>query len=345
MQRKEIIVIGASSGGIDALKELVSALPRDLKASIFIVLHVAPYSLGILPEILERAGRLPAANARDWETIEQGRIYVAPPDHHLLVEASGYVRVTRGPRENRFRPAIDPLFRSAAHAFGTRVIGVVLTGWLDDGTAGMWAVKQRGGTAIVQNPEEAFAPAMPLSVIRHVEVDYITPLKEIAPLLVRLTSETTTADEEGAYPVSEEMETEVKIAREDNALDSGIVSWGEPSLYACPECHGVLLQLKEGNGVRFRCHTGHAYSVDTLLAEFSEKTEDSLWSAIRALEENVLLLRHLATHFDGGGEHNGYAEELLKKAQDAQDRASLVRQAVMTHVKLSKEKIEQAQGD
>jgi two-component system chemotaxis response regulator CheB len=219
-----------------------------------------------------------------------------------------------------------------------------MTGWLDDGTAGMWAVKQRGGTCIVQNPEEAFAPAMPLNVIKHVEVDHIVPLKEIAPLLVRLTSEETTANEEGAYPVPEEMETEVRIAREDNALDSGIERWGEPSLYACPECHGVLLQLKEGNGMRFRCHTGHAYSVDTLLAEFSEKTEDSLWSAIRALEENVLLLRHLATHFNGG-EHNGYAEELLKKAQEAQDRASLVRKAVMSHEKLSEEKIERAQGD
>lgn len=339
MQRKDIIVIGTSSGGIEALKELVAQLPADLRASVFIVLHVAPYSLGILPEILERAGRLPASNARDWETIREGHIYIAPPDHHLLVEASGYMRATRGPRENRFRPAIDPLFRSAAHAFGPRVIGVILTGWLDDGTAGMWAVKQRGGICIVQNPEEAFAPSMPMSAIRHVEVDHIVSLKEIAPLLVRLTGETTT-DEEEVYPVSEEMETEVKIAREDNALESGMIEWGEPSLYACPECHGVLLQLKEGKGVRFRCHTGHAYSVDSLLSEFSDRTEDSLWSAIRAIEEKVLLLRQLATHF-GEHEQNGHAEELLEKAQEAQRRAELVRQAVMSHEKLSREKIEE----
>lgn len=336
MQKRDIIVIGTSSGGIDALKELVSQLPRDLNAAVFVVLHVAPYSLGILPEILERAGPLPASNAADRERIEPGRIYVAPPDRHLILESSGLVRVTRGPRENRFRPAIDPLFRSAAHAFGPRVVGVVLTGWLDDGTAGLWAVKERGGTAIVQHPDDAVAPAMPLNAIKHVEVDHIVPVSEIAPLLVRLTE--TPVAEEGARPVSEEMETEVKIAREDNALDSGIMKWGEPSVYACPECHGVLLQNKQGNNVRFRCHTGHAYSVDSLLAEFGEKTEETLWSAIRAIEEGVLLMRDLAKHF--GERHNGAdAEALLTRAEEAQRRADLVRQAVMNHDNLSREKV------
>lgn len=336
MHRKDIIVVGASSGGIDALKEVAAKLPEDLKATVFVTLHVAPYSLGILPEILERAGPLPASNARDLERIEPGRIYVAPPDRHLLVEPSGLVRVTRGPRENRFRPAVDALFRSAAHAFGPRVVGVILTGWLDDGTAGLWAVKERGGTAIVQHPDDCFAPAMPLNAIKHVEVDHIVPLKDIAPLLVRLTE--TPAAEEGARPVSEEMETEVKIAREDNALESGIMKWGEPSVYACPECHGVLLQLKEGGNTRFRCHTGHAYSVDSLLAEFGEKTEETLWSAIRAIEEGVLLMRDLAKHFDE--HHNGEdAEALLKKADESQQRADLVRRAVMNHENLSREKV------
>lgn len=336
MHRRDIIVIGTSSGGIDALKELVAQLPRDLKAAVFVVLHVAPYSLGILPEILERAGPLPASNAKEWEQVEPGRIYVAPPDRHLLLEPSGHVRVTRGPRENRFRPAVDPLFRSAALAFGTRVVGVILTGWLDDGTAGLWAVKERGGTAVVQHPEDAFAPAMPLNAIKHVEVDHIVPLREIAPLLVRLTE--TQAEEEGARPVSEEMDIEIKVAREDNALESGIMKWGEPSVYACPECHGVLLQLKEGGGMRFRCHTGHAYSVDSLLAEFSEKTEASLWGAIRALEECVLFMRDLATHV--GERHDGAdAEELLTRAEEAQQRANLVRRAVMNHDNPSREKV------
>jgi two-component system chemotaxis response regulator CheB len=335
MQRKDIIVIGTSTGGIDALRELAAALPRDLKAAVFVTLHVAPYSLGILPEILERAGPLPASNATDWEQFEQGRIYVAPPDRHLLLEPSGHVRVTRGPRENRFRPAIDPLFRSAAHAFGPRVVGVILTGWLDDGTAGLWAIKERGGAAVVQHPEDAFAPAMPQNAIKHVEVDHVIPLKEIAPLLVRLTE--APAAEEGARPVSEEMETEVKIAREDNALESGIMKWGEPSVYACPECHGVLLQLKEGGNMRFRCHTGHAYSVDSLLAEYTEKTEESLWSAIRAIEEGIILMRDLAKHL--GERHDGTdAEALLRKAEESQRRADMVRQAVMSHENLSREK-------
>lgn len=336
MQRKDIVVIGTSAGGIDALKELAGALPHDLRASVFVTLHVAPYSLGILPEILERAGPLPASNATDWERFEQGRIYVAPPDRHMLLEPSGHVRVTRGPRENRFRPAIDPLFRSAARAFGPRVAGVILTGWLDDGTAGLWAVKERGGTAVVQHPDDAFAPAMPLNAVKHVEVDHMVPLKEIPALLVRLTE--TPAAEEGVSAVSEAMEIEVKIAREDSALDSGIMGWGAPSVYACPECHGVLLHLKEGSNIRFRCHTGHAYSADSLLAEFGDKTEDSLWSAIRAIEEGVLLMRDLAKHF--GEKHDGTdAEALLKKADESQRRAELVRRAVMSHENLSREKV------
>ncbi|HKR00103.1 MAG TPA: chemotaxis protein CheB [Pyrinomonadaceae bacterium] len=280
---------------------------------------------------------MPASNAKDWERIEQGHIYVAPPDHHLLLESSGYMRVTRGPRENRFRPAVDPLFRSAAHAYGPRVAGVILTGWLDDGTAGLWAVKERGGTTIVQHPDDAYAPAMPLNAIKHVEVDHILSLKQIAPLLVRLAN--APAGEEGARPVSEEMETEVKIAREDNALESGIMNWGEPSVYACPECHGVLLQLKEGKNMRFRCHTGHAYSVDSLLAEFAEKTEESMWNAIRAIEEGVLLMHDLAKHF--GEHHDGTdAEAFLKKARESQQRAELVRQVVLSHEHLSKERLE-----
>jgi two-component system chemotaxis response regulator CheB len=339
MSGKEIVVIGTSTGGIDALKVLVSELPEDFKGSIFVVLHLAADSLGILPEILERAGPLPSSNAIDWEEIKPGHIYVAPPDYHLILERSGYMRITRGPKENRFRPAIDPLFRTAAHAFGPRVIGVVMTGWLDDGTAGLRAVKQRGGTAIVQDPEEAAAPAMPQNALNHVEVDYCVRLNEIAPLLVRLTSETT--DAEGEYPVPDEMETEVKIAGEDNALESGIMKWGEPSVYACPECHGVLLQLKEGNNMRFRCHTGHAYSVDTLLAEFTDRTEESLWNTIRSIEEGIILMRHLASHFSEHKQDES-AEVLLKKAQQAQQRAELVRQALMRHEKLSEEKLEQA---
>jgi two-component system chemotaxis response regulator CheB len=339
MPTKDIIVVGTSTGGMDALKVLVSELPRDLKASIFIVLHTASYSLGILPEILERAGPLPASNATDWEQFKAGHIYVAPPDHHLLLERAGYTRITRGPKENRFRPAVDPLFRSAARAFGPRVVGVIMTGWLDDGTAGLWAVKERGGTAIVQRPDDALAPSMPLSAIRHVQVDYSVPLKEIAPLLVRLTG--APAEEEGAYPMSDQMETEVRIAGEENGEEIGILKFGKPSIYACPECHGVLLQLEEGNNIRFRCHTGHAYSVDSLLSEFTERSEETLWSTIRSLEESVLLLRDQADHVKAHGDEAS-AEALLKKAQESRERAEMVRLVARQHEKLSTEKLEQA---
>ena len=336
LPKKDIIVIGASAGGIEALRVLVGGLPKELEASLFVVLHTAPQSPAILDQILSRAGALPATNAGDKEKIQPGRIYVAPPDHHLLIEP-GRVRVTKGPKENRFRPAVDPLFRSAAQTYGPRVVGVILTGGLDDGTAGLWAVKQLGGTAIVQDPEEAVAPSMPASAMRHVKVDYSLPLEEISPLLVRLAS--TPAEEEGAHQMQEEMEIEIRIAKEDQAIGAGVKTIGEPSSYACPECHGVLLQLKEEDRIRFRCHTGHAYSADSLLAEITERIDESLWTSIRSIEEGVMLLRYLAHQTR---EHKGgSAEQFQRKAEEAQRRADLVRQAVMNHEKLSEAKLEQ----
>jgi len=330
MPQKDIIAIGASAGGIEALKTVVADLPADLPASIFIVVHIGIYGLGILPEILAHCGPLPASNANDWQKFQPGRIYVAPPDHHLLLDRGGFMRITRGPKENFCRPAVDPLFRSAATEFGARVTGVVLTGGLDDGTAGLWAIKERGGTAIVQDPSEALAPSMPASALRHVAVDHRVRLEELAPLLAHIAG--SPAEQKGD-PVPERLEIEVKIASEDHALDRGIIELGDPSLYACPECHGVLLQLKEGTNIRFRCHTGHAYSLESLLAEFTDKTEDALWSAIRAIEETVILLWRTADELERH-QHHQAATTLVKKAEEAQARANLVRQAVMGHEKL-----------
>ncbi|MDT5294850.1 MAG: two-component system, chemotaxis family, protein-glutamate methylesterase/glutaminase [Acidobacteriota bacterium] len=325
MSAKDIIVVGASVGGIEALRTIAGGLPKDFPASVFVVMHTSPEAPGILADILDRAGTLPAANAVDGERILPGRIYVAPPDRHLIIEPNR-VRLTRGPKENRFRPAVDPLFRSAAQVYGPRAIGVILTGYLDDGTAGLWALKQLGGTAVVQDPHDALAPSMPASALRQVRVDHRLPVVEISPLLVRLTA--AALGEEGEYEVPKEMEIEVRIAKEDTALDAGVLKLGEPSNYACPECHGVLLQLQEEKRIRFRCHTGHAYSVDSLLAEITEGVEDSLWNAIRSIEESVLLLHHLAGHL--GEDENGHtAEEVLTRAQEAQRRADLVRLAVM----------------
>ena len=185
MAARDIIVVGASAGGVNALATLAEGLPPDLPASVLVALHLAPGVTSILPEILARAGRLPAVHPKDGEAYEKGKIYVAPPDHHLLVR-EGHLRLTRGARENLHRPAIDPLFRSAALAHGPRVIGVVLTGSLDDGTAGLSAVKRCGGTAVVQDPSDASHPSMPAAALKNVAVDHSVPLSEMAALLARL---------------------------------------------------------------------------------------------------------------------------------------------------------------
>ena len=330
---KDIIVVGTSAGGLEALLALLGALPPDLQASIFVVLHTSPESPGLLAHILDRGGKLPAVTAQDRERFQKSRVYVPPPDRHLLLEP-GIVRVTRGPKENRFRPAIDPLFRSAAQTYGPRVIGVILTGYLDDGTAGLWTVKRLGGTAIVQDPADALVPFMPLNAVTHVKVDYCLPLQEIAPLLVRLTTEA--AEDKGAYPVPKEVEIEVNIAKEQKAIDAGVLKLGEPSNYACPECHGVLLQMKEGTLFRFRCHTGHAYSLESLLTDITEKMDDALWNSIRAFEEGELFMRHMAEHL-GQGNSNQSAESVLERAEETRRRVGLMRQAASDGVKVQRD--------
>jgi two-component system, chemotaxis family, protein-glutamate methylesterase/glutaminase len=322
---KDIIVVGASAGGIEALRVLAGGLPADLPASLFVVLHTSPESPAMLADILDRSGSLPALSPKDGDRIRPGTIYVAPPDRHLLIEPN-LMRVTRGPKENRFRPAVDPLFRSAAQTYGPRVVGVILTGYLDDGTAGLWTVKQLGGTAVVQDPADALVPSMPLNAVTHVKVDYCLPLNEIAPLLVRLTTEVAKA--KGAYAVPKEVEIEVNIAKELKALDAGVLQLGEPSNYACPECHGVLLQMKEGTRFRFRCHTGHGFSMESLLADITEKMDDALWNSIRAFEEGELFMRHMAQHL-GHVENNQSAESFLKRADEAKRQANLMRQATV----------------
>ena len=324
MAPKNLVVIGASSGGIEALRALVAALPADFPAPICVVLHTSPQSPGVLGEILTRAGRLPATSAVNGQRLMAGHIYVAPPDFHLVVEP-GKLRVTKGPKENRFRPAIDPLFRSAAQVYGPGTIGVILTGSLDDGAAGLWAVKQLGGVAIVQDPLDAMFPGMPQNAIDHVRVDHVVPLVEITPLLVALTA--TAAAEPEPFIVPEPLMIEVKIAMEHNPIDAGLERIGEPSMFTCPDCHGVLLQLKEGGRFRFRCHTGHAYSVASLLAAIGEGIENSLWIAIRALEEGQLLMNRLAEHVKG---HDGAdLQRLIERAEEAKRQSDVLRQLVM----------------
>lgn len=291
MARRNIVVIGTSVGGVEALQKLVRSLPQDLAASVFIVLHLAPESPSLLPEILERAGQLPAVHPRDGDRIREGQIYVAPPNHHMLLE-QGRVRIVHGPKENRHRPAIDPLFRSAALAYGPRVIGVVLTGSLDDGTAGIISVKRRGGLAIIQDPSDAFCPDMPKSALRHLrEADYVLSIEQLGHKLAKLIKEPVRAEKSGG---EESLQDEIGAAEMDPAIVHDNEHPGKPSAFACPECNGVLWEKQEGDLLHFRCRVGHAYTANSLAAEQSLAVENALWAALRALEENASLNDRLA---------------------------------------------------
>jgi two-component system chemotaxis response regulator CheB len=339
MNKRNIIVIGASAGGFEVLKTLVAALPADMDASIFIVWHMSPDVRGILPHVLNRQQTLFAAHAINHEIIKPGKIYIAPPDHHMLIDGNE-IRVTKGPKENRFRPAIDPLFRSAAQAYGSRVIGIILSGALDDGTAGLWTIKKYRGLAIVQTPDEADVPSMPENAIRQVAVDYIVPVAEMPALLLKLIN--TTASGRGlADPDIEEQKRdkiEVNIALEDKSFQDQILNFGSPSAYTCPECHGVLMSLQEGGHLRFRCHTGHAFSADSLLAAVTESIEENLWSAVRNIQESVILLNHMGDHFAEINQPK-MAAAYFKKAMEAKARAGLVRDTVWQHEQLSLDSI------
>lgn len=291
MPGHDVIVMGASTGGVEALMQIVRDLPADLPAAVLVVLHVPPQGASRLPQILSRAGALPATHPTNHEPIRPGHIYVAPPDFHLLVEKDR-VRVVRGPRENRARPAIDPLFRSAATTCGPRVVGVILTGALDDGTAGLWAIKERGGIAVVQDPEDALVPSMPSNALEYVDVNYCPPLSEIPALLVRLAREP--AEKEEAYPVPKDMELESKLAASDTRTMENEERSGVLSAFTCPECKGPLWELYEGKLIRFRCRQGHAFTADTMLNGQAEAVEDALWTALNILQENQQMLYKLA---------------------------------------------------
>jgi two-component system chemotaxis response regulator CheB len=328
MGAQRIVVVGASSGGIEALRQLVGGLPPDFPAPICVVLHTSPQSPGLLGKILADAGALPTATAATGMKLEPGHVYVAPPDYHLIVEP-GELCLGRGPKENRFRPAIDPLFRSAAQVYGPGAIGVVLTGNLDDGSAGLKTIKQLGGIAIVQDPRDAQFPAMPANALRHVAADYIVPIAEM-PFALR--EATSTGAGENRIEVPDAVNVEVAVAREDTMIDRLVERIGEPSVFACPDCHGVLLELKERGILRFRCHTGHAYSAESLLVALNEGIENALWSAVRAVEEGRFLLERMAQHLPEAdqGQRSRIGEQLALVT----DQFELLREMVGRRVSL-----------
>lgn len=316
----DIIVVGASAGGVETLVKLVSKLPAGLPAAVFVVLHIPPQSPSMLPTILSRSGKLPALHPTDGTKFEHGHIYIAPPDHHMLLE-QGQIRMIRGPKENRHRPAVDVLFRSAASIYGPRVIGIVLTGALDDGTAGLLAIKRRGGIAVVQDPSDALYSGMPRSAVEHVEVDCVLPLATIAPKVVNLvTMEVDTTMEQ---PIPEDMRNELSLAKMDLSRQKNDTRVGTPSQYSCPECGGVLWEIQDESLLRFRCRVGHAFSVDSMMAEQSDAIEEAMWAALKTLEEQASISRKMAEQSRRDG-HVLMARRFEERQKQAEKRIDLL---------------------
>lgn len=287
---RDIIVIGGSAGALEPLRTIVAALPSDLPAALLVVLHIPQDYPSILPELLSANGSLRAIHPVEKQKLKKGVIYVAPPDRHLLLE-DGLVVVSRGPRENRHRPAIDPLFRTAARSYGARVAGILLSGELDDGSAGLMAIRMRGGLAIVQNPHEVLSPEMPQHAIEYAGADYVLSATEIARLTIQLAR----APEIAAtpeIPMRRETDDEAREANLENETPQK--QPGQPSTFVCPECHGTLWELEQGGLLRFRCRVGHSYTADALRTAFTGSVEEALWVAMRAMEEKAALLRRLA---------------------------------------------------
>jgi two-component system chemotaxis response regulator CheB len=322
--KRDIVVIGSSAGGVEALTRIFREIPSDFAGSFFIAHHLWPEAVSVLPMILTNAGPLAAVHPADGEKIHPRVIYVAPPDVHMKVEP-GRVRVTKGPRENRHRPAVDPLFRSASLAYGPRVAGVILTGSLDDGTAGLMAVKRRGGVAIVQDPEEAQFQGMPESALRNVKVDYVLRIAEIPSLLTRLARGEEAVDGI-AQPAPGALQEE-KISELDMTQMERDDHPGTPSTYACPECSGTLWELLDGDLLRFRCRIGHAYTADVLAIEQHEGLERALWIALRALEENVSLHRRIAAQARDRGDYKT-GENHEEEAEQKSECARVIRDAL-----------------
>ncbi len=321
---RDVVVIGASAGGVQTLSELVSGLPAELPATLLVTQHTSADSPAVLPSMLARAGPLPASLAEDGEPMERGRIYVAPPDHHLLA-GDDRLRVSRGPRENGHRPAVDPLFRSAARSYRQRVVGVVLSGTLDDGTAGLIAIKSRGGVAIVQDPTDALHRGMPENAIAGDHPDYIVPVAELADLLCRLV-------EERLRPAP------FAPAQAANATGNGEASriapnageltrsGAEPAPVTCPECGGPLFERHKGGLTSYQCLVGHRYSAASLETGQARQLEASLWSAVRGLYERAELLRRLA--HERRDDTSGLASRFDARARMCEEQAEAVVTAI-----------------
>lgn len=313
----KVVVIGTSAGGLEALKKLIGQLRKKFPLPILVVQHIAADATGnVLLEGLNRFGSLICQHAKDGDKLKPGHLYLAPSDHHLMIGENLKILVTKGAQENRSRPAIDPLFRSAAVAFGNGVIGILLTGYLDDGTAGMKVIKRCGGLCIVQDPDDADYPDMPRNALAQVNVDYCLPLAEIGSLLYELIPQ----KRGKRIPVPEDILIEAKIAERVLSDLSSVNALGDQVPFNCPGCGGVLWKVDEDPNLRFRCHTGHAYTAAALLAEQTQKIEETMWTALRMFEERKNLLTNMA-----GGTKGVSSKSALERANLSQVHIDRIR--------------------
>jgi len=328
MPGHDIIVIGFSAGGVEALTRVIPDLPSQLAAAILIVHHFPAHSISALPRILRRLGRIHAAHAVDGDRIRPEHIYISQPERHLLVNGDR-IQLSRGPKENGHRPAIDPLFRTAARSYGPRVIGVLLSGTLDDGTDGLRIIKECGGLAVVQSPEDALFGDMPSNALQLVPVDHVEPAAALGALLTKLVSEPAALPEEGAPSMTPQLvDPPDPTARGTSALEDHTLR-GPPTALTCPDCGGALWELQEGDVVRYRCHVGHSFSDEAMLSAHSARLESSLWAAIRTLKEKAELARRLSARMGARGLRKT-AKRFEQAAAAAEHDSELIRQLLLS---------------
>ena len=331
---KDIIVIGGSAGSSAPLKRLLADVPADLPASIFISTHIPAHSPSFLAEVLSGGAALPVRQAVDGQPIERGQVYVAAPDRHLLL-VDGVIKLGAGPRENMVRPSIDPMFRSAALSYGSRVIGLILSGMLNDGAAGLHAVKSMGGTAVVQHPLDAEADQMPLAALETVDVDHVAPADQLGALLASLARSSASPH----APAPEELRLEVEIAAGARLGSDNLLRLAQPSALSCPDCHGVLSEMHESRPLRYRCQIGHAYTADTLAAHIDE-VDEAVRVAMRVMEERVTLVERMALDARATG-RTAVAELYEARAEEYRRYAMTLRDAAVTSLRLGRAPREQ----
>ncbi|MVT70903.1 chemotaxis protein CheB [Bradyrhizobium pachyrhizi] len=323
MSNRDIIVIGGSAGATAPLKQILGRLPTDLPAAVFVVLHIPSHGIGILSTVASAAGKLPVRQAESGMVIEIGHVYLAAPDHHLLIQ-DGHLMLGRGPRENLVRPAIDALFRSAALHYGPRVIGVVLSGLLSDGAAGLNAIKRCGGVALVQEPRDAMSDEMPLRALEATTVDLCIPGARLGDVLSELARERAGA----VLPIPPEIVLEVKIAAGERVGSDTLVEIADPAPLTCPGCGGVLSELKVGHPLRFRCQVGHAYTADALAKEQEGRVDEALRVALRIIEERAELVHRMADDGRQSG-RPAIAQMYDARAAEYREYADMIRRVML----------------